>query len=319
MSMGLHGDIEPADIVEAEEVVHVVVREQDGVGPPEIVPEGLCRSGPASSRTTQGWPESSVQHGGPVRARVARVGATGVAGGDDRHAAGRAGAEKRISGRADGTGKGSGEGAAWRGHRGIVKWRSSRTEVAIRSSSEEIAMNEANGSDPSNRPTIRDTSCSCAVNRRVPRASLGCRAYVAMALAAAPVMTPGIRAATDGRGAPDHAFARVEDRRRRVGGGVGDFGRRLHDGVQRRHRRGATASCALKGSTRPPVDAGSTNRQGSPGVGRTTSCSRTCTAITRTAWRATCAQDGGPKIISTATTRRWPSAATVGASPTPWA
>ncbi|XHC25293.1 hypothetical protein ABWH91_13830 [Phycisphaerales bacterium ac7] len=51
-------------------------------------------------------------------------------------------------------------------------------------------MNEANGSDPSNRPTIRDTSCSCAVNRRgFLGASLGCGAYVAMALAAAPVMT----------------------------------------------------------------------------------------------------------------------------------
>ena len=51
-------------------------------------------------------------------------------------------------------------------------------------------MNEANGSEPSNRPTISEASCSCAMNRRgFLGASLGCGAYVAMALAAAPVMT----------------------------------------------------------------------------------------------------------------------------------
>lgn len=51
-------------------------------------------------------------------------------------------------------------------------------------------MNEANGSEPSNDPTISEASCSCAMNRRgFLGASLGCGAYVAMALAAAPVMT----------------------------------------------------------------------------------------------------------------------------------
>ena len=45
-----HGDVDAPHIVEAEQVVHMVVRKEDGVGPPEVVAQGLgakLRSGVA--------------------------------------------------------------------------------------------------------------------------------------------------------------------------------------------------------------------------------------------------------------------------------